>query len=312
MRSRVLGLLCVVVLAGTFTGVPTLTESQPAEAIATTSLCHIAPGDTAVGIASTTDGMGYWIATARGYVLAPCFGDANPYGQMGGKRLNAPIVGITATSDGKGFWLVASDGGVFAFGDASFYGSMGGKPLNAPVVGMAATSDGGGYWLAAADGGAFAFGDARFGGSYVGVLQPGEPVVAIASLPIEAPNEHYIMATAKGDVAAFGFTGGSFPGGYFGPLNAPMTGIAWAGGLGWWIAAADGGVFAAGAPDQVCGDSGCGYVGNTPFYGSIGGKPLNAPMVGIAATPSKHGYWLIAADGGVFAFGNALFFGSAA
>ena len=28
------------------------------------------------------------------------------------------------------------------------------------------------------------------------------------------------------------------------------------------------------------------------------------------ATPSGHGYWLIASDGGVFAFGDAAFYGS--
>jgi len=37
---------------------------------------------------------------------------------------------------------------------------------------------------------------------------------------------------------------------------------------------------------------------------------LNAPIVGIAATPDGHGYWLVAADGGVFTFGDAAFLGS--
>ena len=37
-----------------------------------------------------------------------------------------------------------------------------------------------------------------------------------------------------------------------------------------------------------------------------------APVVGMAATPDGKGYWLVAADGGVFAFGDAGFFGSAA
>ena len=32
---------------------------------------------------------------------------------------------------------------------------------------------------------------------------------------------------------------------------------------------------------------------------------LNAPIVGIAATPDGRGYWLVGADGGVFAFGDA-------
>ena len=37
---------------------------------------------------------------------------------------------------------------------------------------------------------------------------------------------------------------------------------------------------------------------------------LNAPIVGITATPDGRGYWLVAADGGVFTFGDATFEGS--
>jgi hypothetical protein len=37
---------------------------------------------------------------------------------------------------------------------------------------------------------------------------------------------------------------------------------------------------------------------------------LNAPIVAIAATPDGGGYWLVAADGGVFTFGDATFEGS--
>jgi N-acetylmuramoyl-L-alanine amidase len=37
----------------------------------------------------------------------------------------------------------------------------------------------------------------------------------------------------------------------------------------------------------------------------------NAPIVGMAATPDGNGYWLVASDGGVFAYGDARFFGSA-
>ena len=37
---------------------------------------------------------------------------------------------------------------------------------------------------------------------------------------------------------------------------------------------------------------------------------LNAPAVGLAATPSGQGYWIVARDGGVFAFGAAPFRGS--
>ncbi len=63
----------------------------------------------------------------------------------------------------------------------------------------------------------------------------------------------------------------------------------------YWLVAKDGGVFA---------------FGGLPFYGSMGGRPLNAPMVAVAATPAGDGYWEAASDGGVFAFGNAAFHGS--
>jgi hypothetical protein len=76
--------------------------------------------------------------------------------------------------------------------------------------------------------------------------------------------------------------------------NDPLVGVASAQ-FGALLAAADGGVFA------FCG---------APFLGSMGGRPLNQPVVAIAATPDGKGYWLVAADGGVFAFGDAGFYGS--
>ncbi len=39
---------------------------------------------------------------------------------------------------------------------------------------------------------------------------------------------------------------------------------------------------------------------------------LNQPVVGMATTHDGGGYWLVASDGGVFAFGDAVFYGSAA
>ena len=40
------------------------------------------------------------------------------------------------------------------------------------------------------------------------------------------------------------------------------------------------------------------------------GEALNVPIVGMAATPDGGGYWLVAADGGLFSFGDARFYGS--
>ena len=48
--------------------------------------------------------------------------------------------------------------------------------------------------------------------------------------------------------------------------------------------------------------------GDAQFYGSMGGRPLNQPVDGIVATSG--GYFEVASDGGVFAFGNATFSGS--
>ena len=62
------------------------------------------------------------------------------------------------------------------------------------------------------------------------------------------------------------------------------------GGGGYWLVASDGGIFAFGKARF--------------FLGSMGGQPLDSPIVGMAATPSGGGYWLVASDGGIFAFGD--------
>ena len=49
--------------------------------------------------------------------------------------------------------------------------------------------------------------------------------------------------------------------------------------------------------------------GGAPKLGAPKGGP-GAPIVGMAAAPSGKGYWLVAADGGIFSFGDAHFHGS--
>ena len=58
-------------------------------------------------------------------------------------------------------------------------------------------------------------------------------------------------------------------------------------------------------------DGGVFDYGDAAFFGSAGSLPLNAPIVGMAATPDGGGYWLVAADGGIFSYGDARFWGSA-
>jgi hypothetical protein len=75
---------------------------------------------------------------------------------------------------------------------------------------------------------------------------------------------------------------------------------------GYWLDASDGGIFA---------------FGDAGFYGSIPGlglhpagsglpNSLNAPIVGMVPSADGRGYFMVASDGGVFAFGDARFAGS--
>jgi len=57
-------------------------------------------------------------------------------------------------------------------------------------------------------------------------------------------------------------------------------------------------------------DGGIFTYGTAQFYGSMGGRPLNQPVVGMAMTPDGKGYWEVASDGGIFSFGTAQFYGS--
>ena len=49
-------------------------------------------------------------------------------------------------------------------------------------------------------------------------------------------------------------------------------------------------------------DGGIFTFGDAEFHRSMGGTPLNAPMVGMSPYPTGHGYWTVALDGGIFAF----------
>jgi hypothetical protein len=50
--------------------------------------------------------------------------------------------------------------------------------------------------------------------------------------------------------------------------------------------------------------------GDAVFHGSLPGAGINTTVVSMASTKSGKGYWLLAADGGVFSFGDAAFKGS--
>jgi hypothetical protein len=59
---------------------------------------------------------------------------------------------------------------------------------------------------------------------------------------------------------------------------------------------------------EVASDGGL-FAYHAAFHGSMGGSPLNAPVVGMAVDPATGGYWEVASDGGIFSF-DAPFYGS--
>ncbi len=63
---------------------------------------------------------------------------------------------------------------------------------------------------------------------------------------------------------------------------------------------------------QVASDGGIFAFGDAAFHGSMGGRRLNQPVVGMASTPDGQGYWEVASDGGIFAFGDSKYYGSKA
>jgi hypothetical protein len=123
-----------------------------------------------------------------------------------------------------------------------------------------------------------------------------ESTVATPSFPVAA--WFGISCLGGGNCIA---SGGLMTGTGSSTTTLPLTGQAVIGRSGYRLAASDGGVFAYGPSAPSLG---------APYLGSMGGTPLNAPVVGAAVTPSGDGYDLVASDGGVFNFGAAQFYGS--
>jgi hypothetical protein len=128
------------------------------------------------------------------------------------------------------------------------------------------------------------------------------------------PQTFMVSPAARGywlvgsDGGIFSFGAASFHGSMGAtPLQRPVVGITpTASRNGYWLVASDGGIFA---------------FGDSSFYGSVPGLGLHpagsgqpnsliAPIVGMVPSATGHGYFMVASDGGVFAFGDAHFAGS--
>jgi hypothetical protein len=148
-------------------------------------------------------------------------------------------------------------------------------------------------------------------GSYSGdnVYAPsaGSTTLMVNNPPPPPATQHgYWLAGSDGGIFSFGSAQ------FYGStgnlhLQRPVVGIVpTADRGGYWLDASDGGIFS-------FGDSG--------FYGSIPGlglhpagsglpNSLDAPVVGMVPSADGGGYFMVASDGGVFAFGDARFAGS--
>ena len=130
---------------------------------------------------------------------------------------------------------------------------------------------------------------------------------AIAQVgPVQAFQHGYWLVGSDGGIFSFGSA--SFHGSTGAAvLQRPVVGIVpTVDRGGYWLDASDGGVFS---------------FGDTQFYGSIPGlgihpagsglrNSLTAPIVGMVSSHDQGGYFMVASDGGVFAFADAHFAGS--
>lgn len=206
----------------------------------------------------------------------------------------SPAVPASYTPPGRGYFLGSPAGDVDAFG-APFDGSpaASGRTLPAALVGIAVPASGSGYYLPSSAGNVYNFGVPFYGSLAASGHAPSTPVVGLGTYR----NSGYYLATSGGDVVNYGkapFDGSPVSSGT--PPASPVVGIAVDPSGGYWLATQDGDVLGFGAPS----------------FGSLAGKSLPAPVVGIAAEPDGDGYLLVTAKGNVYNFGRAPWSGSPA
>jgi hypothetical protein len=199
------------------------------------------------------------------------------------------------------------------------------SPTSGPTAGGTTVTIEGNYFYgatAAAFGGVDANGQVNADGSITVVAPPGSPgVVNVTvttpggtSAPVPGDEYTYLPPPQHGywlvgsDGGIFSFGSAQFYGSTGAlRLQRPVVGIVpTADRGGYWLDASDGGSFA---------------FGDAGFYGSIPGlglhpagsglpNSLDAPIVGMVPSADGGGYFMVASDGGVFAFGDARFAGS--
>ena len=178
----------------------------------------------------------------------------------------------------------------------------------APSTSITSTLAGGSYTLVPGSCGGVALnGSDAVDYAVVFTSASGDFTVSGGPPPPPPPAQHgYWLVGSDGGIFTFGsatFHGstGSLK------LQRPVVGITpTSDEEGYWLVASDGGIFAFGD---------AGFHGSIPGLGLApagtgGPHALNAPIVGMVPSADGGGYFMVASDGGVFAFGDAQFEGS--
>jgi hypothetical protein len=221
---------------------------------------------------------GMFVGLAVGLLLA---GSSVGAGAATANHLPTRAVAAAASLPrGLPFFLVRANGKVDASRTDVLRGDARHVPLAQPMTGIATTPTGDGYWLVAADGGVFSFGDAHFYGSTAG--RPlNAPIVGIAATK---DGRGYWLVASDGGVFTFG-DARFFESLAGHRLNQPVIGItATRSGKGYRLLGRDGGVFT---------------FGDATFEGSLGGRGFS-DAIGLAPTPSGHGYWILRKAGATY------------
>jgi photosystem II stability/assembly factor-like uncharacterized protein len=267
-------------------------------------------------VLKTTDGGASWssipLPAGTGIVGAlSCGSTSNCAGLAYGKVNNAAYPAETAlfSANGGSTWAEGvMPSGVGDLVDASCAGAVCaavGQTVTSVGV-IVGSSDGGQTWQAQAAGYQYFRGVSCTAPATCEAV--GESKSGVSVIVGSTPSRHgYWLVGADGGIFSFGSAQ------FYGStgnmsLQRPVVGITpTTNDGGYWLDAADGGVFAFGD---------AGFHGSIPGLGIApagtpgSGRHLNAPVVGMVPSTDGGGYFMVASDGGVFAFGDAKFNGS--
>jgi hypothetical protein len=204
-------------------------------------------------------------------------------------RVSNPV-GLTHTS--SGWFALDRAGTVTAFDGAKSYGDLKTTKAKGTPVDIAATPTGAGYWILTREGGVYAFGDAVAAGSPQRLGVASESVRIHSSLS----GKGFWVLGADGRLRNFGdaSTLGTTPALGGKPIDFATT----SSGAGAWVLGDDGAIVALGNARRL------GDLTNISNHWSH-------PAVGILASMDS-GYLLLTNNGGLYAFGQTKFLGSAA